>query len=239
MLSAAALRVGDAHMTRLAENLEASGTAIFAASDSVLAATSPVRTPSGAVALAPHRPHTPARIIDDARHGLVVGVVGVQDPGNVGAIVRAADAGGARAVVVTAGSADPFGWRALRGAMGSSFRLPVVTVDDIGSLVEAVREHGIPVVAAVPRGGTGMYEANLAGPRLVLMGQEGTGLRQDVGADADVHVSIPMKRQVESLNVAAAAALLIYEARRQTLRRRRGAGVGRASSRRRTRRKTQ
>ncbi len=223
-------------MKRLADALAASGADVFAASESVLAAASPVRTPSGAVALATHRPHAPEQIMDDLRRGLVVGVVGVQDPGNVGAIVRAADAGAARAVVVTGGSADPFGWRALRGAMGSSFRLPVTAIDDIRSLVEDVRARGIPVVAAVPRGGTGMYEADLTGSRLVLLGQEGAGLSQDVGAD--VRVSVPMRREVDSLNVAVAAALIIYEARRQSLRRRRGAKASGRSSRRSSHRTT-
>ena len=232
LLSAAALRTDDPAMKRLAHALAASGADVFAASESVLAAASPVRSPSGAVALATHQPHSPEQLMNDLRRGLVVGAVGVQDPGNVGAIVRAADAGGARAVIVTGGSADPFGWRALRGAMGSSFRLPVTTIDDIKPLVEDVRARGIPVVAAVPRGGTGMYEADLTGPRLVLLGQEGAGLSQDVGANADVCISVPMRREVDSLNVAVAAALIIYEARRQSLRRRRGAkGSGRSSRR--------
>jgi TrmH family RNA methyltransferase len=238
LLSAAALRTEDPDMKRLADALAASGADVFAASESVLAAASPVRAPSGAVALATHRPHAPEQIMDDLRRGLVVGAVGVQDPGNVGAIVRAADAGGARAVIVTGGSADPFGWRALRGAMGSSFRLPVTAIDDITPLVEDVRARGIPVVAAVPRGGTGMYEADLTGPRLVLLGQEGAGLSQDVGVNADVSVSVPMRREVDSLNVAVAAALIIYEARRQSLRRRRGAKVSGRSSRRSVRRTT-
>jgi len=225
LFSATELRGGERRLSELADTLSASGVEVFAASDAVIAATSPVRTPSGVVALATHRPHPLARIISEAGSGLVVAAVGVQDAGNVGAVIRAADAGGARAVVVAGGSADPFGWRALRGAMGSSFRLPVAIVDDLAALIIAARQRGTQVVATVPRGGTGLYEADLTGPRLVLIGQEGAGLERDLDAAADLRVSVPMRRRVDSLNVSVAAALIIYEARRQTLRRRRGGGL--------------
>ena len=221
LFSATALR-RDPRLTELADALEAVGTEVLAGSDVVIAGASPVRTPSGVVALATHQPCPLDRIIADAGSGLVIAAVGVQDPGNIGAIIRAAEAGDARAVVVTPGSADPFGWRALRGAMGSSLRLPVAIVDDLPVLIDNVRQRGTRVVAAVPRGGTGLYEADLTGPRLVLVGQEGAGLEYDIDTYADLRVSVPMRRRVDSLNVSLAAALIIYEARRQTLRRRRG-----------------
>lgn len=215
LFSPSALLDSETSLTPLARALAASGTEILEVSESVIRAASPVRTPSGVVALARHQPHPLERIITKVAEGLVVVAVGVQDPGNIGAIVRAADAGGARAVVVTSGSADPFGWRALRGAMGSSFRLPVATVDDLSSLVQAAREEGAQVVATIPRGGTEIHKANLAGPRLILIGHEGEGLASALDVDADLRVSVPMRRRVDSLNVAVAAALIIYEARHQ------------------------
>ena len=225
LFSATALRAGDRRLTELADTLTRSGADVLAASEAVIEAASPVRKPSGVVALATYHACPLDRIVTDAGSGLVVAAVGVQDPGNVGAIIRAADAGGARAVVSTGGSADPFGWRALRGAMGSSLRLPVALVDNLPALIVAARERGAKVVATVPRGGTGLYEADLTGPRLLLVGQEGAGLEHAVDSSADLRVSVPMRRQVDSLNVGIAAALIIYEARRQTLRRRRGGGL--------------
>lgn len=222
LFSATALGRREPRLTELADTLEAAGTEVFAGSDVVIAGASPVRAPSGVVALATHQPYPLDRIVADAGSGLVLAAVGVQDPGNIGAIIRAAEAGDGRAVVVTTGSADPFGWRALRGAMGSSLRLPVAVVDDLPALIDNVRQRGTKVVAAVPRGGTGLYEADLTGPRLVLVGQEGAGLGRDVDAYADLRISVPMRRRVDSLNVSLAAALIIYEARRQTLRHRRG-----------------
>ena len=233
LFSVTALRAGDRRLTELADTLASSGAEVLAASEAVIEAASPVRNPSGVVALATYHAYPLDRIVIDAGSGLVVVAVGVQDPGNVGAIIRAADAGGARAVVVTGSSADPFGWRALRGAMGSSLRLPVAVVDDLPTLVVAARERGAKVVATVPRGGTGLYEADLTGPRLLLVGQEGSGLEHALDSSADLRVSVPMRRRVDSLNVSIAAGLVIYEARRQTLRQRRG---GSANSHRRRRR---
>lgn len=225
LFSATALRAGDRRLNELADTLAESGTDVFAASEAVIAAASPVRSPSGVVALATYQSYPLDRIVTDAGSGLVVAAVGVQDPGNVGAIIRAADAGGARAVVVTGDSADPFGWRALRGAMGSSLRLPTAVVGNLHTLIFAARERGAKVVATVPRGGTGLYEADLTGPRLLLVGQEGAGLGHAVNSSVDLSVSVPMRRRVDSLNVSIAAGLIIYEARRQTLRQRRGGGA--------------
>ena len=222
LFAAAGVLDTDTPLARLAEALDHAGAETLAASESVLRAASPVRTPSGVVALATHRPRTAGQVVTVASHGLIVAAVGVQDPGNVGAIIRAADAGGAQAVVVAGDSADPFAWKALRGAMGSSFRIPIATTQDVASLVDDAHAHGMRVIAAVPRGGAGIYEADLAGPRLVLVGREGAGLDDDIDLKSDLRVSIPMRHQVDSLNVAVAAALIIYEARRQSLRRRRG-----------------
>jgi len=145
----------------------------------------------------------------------VIVLVGLQDPGNVGAIIRAADAAAATGVVACEGTADPYGWKALRGAMGSTFRVPVVPRQPAGLAVATARLHGLRVVAATPRGGTPLHEIDLRGPVALLLGGEGSGLASDVVQGADERVSIPMRAPVESLNVAVAGALLAYEAHRQ------------------------
>ena len=213
VFSLGALRHRDRLLANLADRLAKLGVEVMAASASVLAAVSPVRAPSGAVALASHRPATLKQAF--ARSGLVLAPVGVQDPGNVGAIIRAGDAGAAAGVLVTDGSADPFSWRSLRGAMGSTFRLPVVDIGDVGAAIDAARRHGATVLAAVPRGGSSLYDTDLTPPRLVLLGGEGSGLSREIVKAADGRISIPMRRPVESLNTATAAAVIVYEARRQ------------------------
>jgi RNA methyltransferase, TrmH family len=183
-------------------------------SRSVLEAMSPVRTPTGIVALAA-RPHQPSGDLLRAATALLVGAVDIQDPGNLGAIIRAAEAGGASGVLTTPGGADPFGWKAVRGAMGSAFRLPVIRLSSAIEMVDQGRAAGLQVVAAVGHGQTPMHVVDFTRPTLIVLGSEGQGLPPALVEAADVRVSIPMTPPVESLNVAVAAALLVYEARRQ------------------------
>ena len=138
----------------------------------------------------------------------------VQDPGNVGAIARVAEAGGATGLIAAGASADPFGWKALRGSMGSSLRLPVVSASAAEAIADA-RRHDCRIVAAVPRDGRTLYDAQLGGPVAILIGGEGAGLPPALCDSADERVTIPMAPPVESLNTAVAAALVVYEARRQ------------------------
>ena len=187
---------------------------LVAVSRSVLAAMSPVNTPTGLVALAARPPYATVAMMCTGT-ALLVGAADIQDPGNLGAIVRAAEAGGASGVVTTTGGADPFGWKSVRGAMGSAFRLPIVRVASVEAVVDEAHAAGVQVVAAVGHGHTPMYEVDFTKATLIVLGSEGRGLAQGMVDSADVAVSIPMTAPVESLNVAVAAALLVYEARRQ------------------------
>ena len=180
----------------------------------VIEALSPVRTPSGIVALA-SRPRWALVDCLRAAHALVLMAVDIQDPGNLGAIVRSAEAGGATAVVGTSAGADPFGWKALRGSMGSALRLPLARIASVALAIDAARKAGCQVVAATGGIGTSLYDIDLRPPSLVLLGREGDGLSEADAARADRRLTIPMERPVESLNVAVAAGLIVYEARRQ------------------------
>jgi len=184
------------------------------ASDIVIAAMSPARSPSGVVALA-RRPVERTSGMFSRGTPLVVIAVDVQDPGNFGALLRSAEAGGATGVIATESGADPFGWKALRGAMGSAFRLPVARVSDGAAAVALARSHGLRVAAAIGRGGTPMSDADLTGPLALVVGGEGSGLLEALVTAADARITIPMTPPVESLNVSVAAALLVFEARRQ------------------------
>jgi TrmH family RNA methyltransferase len=182
----------------------------------VMAALSPVRSSSPIVALAT-RPVSQLHELLSPAEPVLVCICDVQDPGNVGAIVRVAEAGGATGVITAGASADAFGWKALRGSMGSALRLPIFPVHDlIGPLTEA-RRRGCRVVAAVPRGGRAPDRLPLDGPLALLVGGEGQGLAPELIDAADARATIPMVPPVESLNAAVCAALLVYEARRQRL----------------------
>jgi TrmH family RNA methyltransferase len=197
----------------LVERLADAGVEAVAASTPVMAAISPVRSASAIVALA-DRPGSAAARLYSTPAPFVVVAVDVQDPGNVGAIVRVAEAGGASGVVVAGASADAYGWKSLRGSMGSAFRLPILVRKARGDLFEP-RRYGCRVMAATPRGGRSLFDLDLTGPVAVLIGGEGPGLDPALLAEADERVTIPMQSPVESLNAAVAAALIVYEARRQ------------------------
>ena len=138
----------------------------------------------------------------------------MQDPGNLGAAIRSADALGASGVVSIGHAADPAGWKALRGAMGSTFRLPVsrASLDDLLGVGTAQR---VAVLATTARGGVALADAPLSEPVLLLFGGEGAGLPDAVLPAKTTRITIPMRAGVESLNVAVAVGLVLYEARRQ------------------------
>jgi TrmH family RNA methyltransferase len=193
--------------------LEAAGVPWYEGTTSVLSAASPVRTPSGLIAIASW---TPARMGDVFARAspVVIGMAGVQDPGNVGSVIRSAHALGATGVLALDGSADPSGWKALRGAMGSTFHVPVA----IGNLADALhgaRAKGITVAALVARDGTPLPKAGLKPPVLLLVGNEGHGLDERVLDLATTRVHLPMQAGVDSLNVAVSAALALWEIRRE------------------------
>jgi TrmH family RNA methyltransferase len=189
VLPSSELKNHNRQIIKLADELESSGVSVVTASDSVLSALSPVKSPSGSVAIATYKPASLNRVF--GRNGLVLAPIGVQDPGNVGAIIRAADAGGASGVIVTSESADPFGWRALRGAMGSSLRLPVADINNVHTAVEEARKRGFGVIAAIPKGGTSLYSLDLTKSSLILIGNEGSGLDNKVESLADRNLQCP------------------------------------------------
>lgn len=200
----------------LVAELEEQRVEIFSVSPAVMAAVSPVRSSSAIVAIGQH-----GRVAADAPYAVAVPLVviacDVQDPGNLGAIVRVAEAGGASGVIAAGRSADPFGWKALRGSMGSALRLPIVRQPLDEQALSQARIHRCRIAATAPRDGTPLFRTDLKGPLAILVGGEGAGLPQALLDEADVRVTIPMEPKVESLNTAVAAALLVYEARRQRL----------------------
>jgi RNA methyltransferase, TrmH family len=225
------LSAPDGAARRLATTLAGLGCRVAQVSDAVMEAMSPASTPSGVVALAARPRHELADILPPAvKNPFLCVAAGIQDPGNVGAIVRVAEAGGAAGVIVAGNSADPYGWKALRGAMGSAFRLPVVREPDLDRVLAALRAAGVQVLATATAAAAAAASTNggvtsrrsfsdkpLTGACAFLLGGEGPGLPAELISAADGVITIPMEPPVESLNVAVSAGLIIYEARRQRL----------------------
>ena len=203
----------DPTVRALAEQLVADGADVFIVSRRTLETMSPVRSPAGAVGIARRTLPSLGDAIA-AANPLVVVAHDVQDPGNVGGIMRTAEAAGATAFVATAATADPLGWKALRGSMGSALRLPIAR-GDAGEVLAALRAAGIRTNALVPRSGRPLFSAELTEPSALILGSEGSGLPDDLLPQVDRQITIPMHGEVESLNVGVAAALVLYEAFRQ------------------------
>jgi TrmH family RNA methyltransferase len=200
----------------LAREAQADGTDVVSVTGQAMSAVSPVHTPSGIVAIARRTPTTAAAICG-AENAFVVAAVDVQDPGNLGSLVRAIEAGGATGMLVCGASANPFSWKALRGSMGSALRLPIVHgLKPLDAVVYATR-FGARTIAAVPTDGRSPDDIDWSGRLLLMLGGEGGGLDAAVIAQCEEHVTIPMTAPVESLNVAVAGGILVYAARRHRL----------------------
>ncbi|HVL99287.1 MAG TPA: RNA methyltransferase [Egibacteraceae bacterium] len=197
----------------LAVHARQAGVAVTQVSDRVLAALADTVTPQGVVGVA----ELPALDLADALAGARLAVVcwRVADPGNLGTVLRTADAGGADALVCTAGSVDPRNPKAVRASAGSLFHLPVVTDADPGGVLAACRAHGLQVVAADAGGPVPHTAVDFTAPTALLLGNEAHGLPGEALAGADVVASVPILGRAESLNLAAAAAVIVYEAARQ------------------------
>ncbi|HEV8393409.1 MAG TPA: RNA methyltransferase [Vicinamibacterales bacterium] len=214
ILVAASRSASGTEAGRLAHELERRGLPIVEADDRAFDAVSPVRSPSGIAAIALRAPSAPALLCDRA-DAFVLVVADVQDPGNVGALLRSAEAGGVTGAFVTGASANPFSWKALRGSMGSALRLPTATGLAPEAIMAEMRQAGMRVIASVARGGADPDGVSWKGSVGLWIGGEGHGLADDLVERCDERVTIPMAPQVESLNAAVAGALLVYAARRQ------------------------
>ena len=194
--------------------LSAKAGKVVSCADQVLERASDVETHQGILCLV-RRPVWSDADLLQRKPALLAVAAGVRDPGNLGALVRTAEAAGASGFVALRGSADPFKDKAVRGSAGSIFRLPCranVTPDELKHLL--AKGH-IPLIAADRDKGTVFWDCKLAGAVAVVLGSEGAGIPEELRPLCQQFVQIPMAAHVESLNVAVAAGLLLYEARRQ------------------------
>ncbi|HEV2021528.1 MAG TPA: RNA methyltransferase [Terriglobales bacterium] len=181
--------------------------------DDVFSSAAATETPQGVAALVKFKDFDLDDVLRAPRPLLVV-LAGVQDPGNLGTVVRSAEAFGANGVLLAEKTAGRFNPKAVRASAGSIFRVPVVEV----KLTEAaakLREHGLRLVATSSHQGTPVDQAELAGALAIFLGSEGAGLPRDAVNLIDEVIAIPHSPRVESLNAGIAASILLYEAARQ------------------------
>jgi RNA methyltransferase, TrmH family len=189
---------------------------VASASEKLLESVSYTRTPQGIVVLASRPANDEASFKAEQSAALLLVILhGINNPVNVGAILRTAEAAGVTGAIATANTADPFSPKALRGAMGSAFRLPIWLGASFAEVIAWCVERGVRTVGADAQGPTTFTEVDWRKPRALILGTESTGLLPEEIASADEAVRIPMAGSVESLNVAVAAGIILYEASRQ------------------------
>lgn len=182
----------------------------------LLASISYTKTPQGIVVLARRPVASETRLSENLNpNSLLVVLHQINNPVNVGAILRTAEAAGANGVITTTNTSDPFSPKSLRGAMGSAFRLPIWVGPSYTATIEWCKARNISTVCADVGGALAYTALDWTGARALLLGPESTGFTLEELMQADKAVTIPMQGSAESLNVSVAAGILLFEAARQ------------------------
>lgn len=195
----------------LALSLNQSAERVELVSDAVLEGMATTQHPDGVVAIAPQVFRSPNPVVQ----GIGLAVETLQDPGNLGTIIRTAVAAGAEGLWLSADSVAPDHPKVLRASAGQWFRLPMAVVDDLDPLLTDWARAGVQLVATSSYATVDYWSVDFTQPTVIVLGNEGAGLSAELQRRAAVQVRIPMAGGVESLNVGVSAALLLYEAQRQ------------------------
>lgn len=188
-------------------------------SDRVFEQMSDTKTPQGILALVEMLSYSLEDMIKKARENkrtpVMVVLENIQDPGNLGTIIRSAEGAGATGIIMSKDTVDIYNPKTIRSTMGALFRMPFFYAEDIIEMVKELKDNGINIFAAHLKGQNNYFEENLSMPMALLIGNEGNGLTKDLTKQADILVRIPMEGQLESLNAAVSTAVILYEAYRQ------------------------
>lgn len=203
---------GQARAERLLPQLGAHTEAVLVP-DKVFHSVADTETPQGVAALVSIKQHKLDALLEGESPLLLV-AVGLQDPGNLGTMLRCAEAFFATGVVLGAKTVSRFNAKAVRASAGSVFRLPVVKAAT-ESLIPELKARGVRLLATSSHKGDPIDQAPLTGPLAIFVGNEGAGLPREVMAQMDGLITIPQSEKVESLNAGVAASILMYEAARQ------------------------
>ena len=182
--------------------------------DKLFASAVPSESPQGVAALVRCKQSKFKEVLAKSQNGPLLAIAGVQDPGNLGTILRSAEAFGASGALLGEGTVSSFNSKVVRASAGSVFRLPIVQVT-LADTLDTLRGIGFRLIATSSHKGTLIDQADLSGPLAVFIGSEGAGVPHDLLAEMDESVAIPHSPNVESLNAGVAASILLYEIARQ------------------------
>ena len=184
-------------------------------SDSVFSTMSDTKTPQGILALVKKREYTLEEMLAGGQTPFLMLLENLQDPGNLGTIVRAGEGAGITGVIMSRDTVDIYNPKVIRSTMGSLFRIPFLYAENLGETVRFLKKNHVKILAAHLEGAVVYDEEDCTGALGFLIGNEGNGLSEEIGALADARIKIPMAGQVESLNAAVAASVLMFETARQ------------------------
>ncbi|HMF92167.1 MAG TPA: RNA methyltransferase [Candidatus Angelobacter sp.] len=205
---------GQAHAARLQPQVS-SHTEMLLLPDDVFSSAVDTETPQGIAALVKPRPAKLDDLLEAVTDDfLLAGVGGIQDPGNLGTIIRSAEAFGARCVLLGEKTVSCWNAKAVRASAGSVFREPLVRVE-LSEAIALLKQRSVRVVASSSHKGKPLHEVDLTGALALLVGNEGAGLPSEILTQADELARIPHAARVESLNAGIAASIMLYEAARQ------------------------
>ena len=186
--------------------------------DKLFDGTVPSETPQGVAALVRWKTFSLDDVLERLQVGPIIVVAGLQDPGNLGTILRSAEAFGSAGVLLGEGTVSPFNSKVIRASAGSLFRIPLVSskaFGDLAAILPKFRTHTVRLIATSSHKGTPLDQANLTQPCAIFIGSEGSGLPKTLMAQVDELIAIPHTAQVESLNAGVAGSIVLYEAARQ------------------------
>lgn len=189
--------------------------------DSLFDSVVPSETPQGVAALVRLKEFTLDAILERLQLGPIIVVVGLQDPGNLGTILRSAEAFGSAGAILGEGTVGRLNAKAIRASAGSIFRLPVVLAHSYGgseAILDSLRKQAVRLIATSSHKGTAIDQARLLGPSAIFIGNEGSGLSKSLMPEMDELIAIPHSEHVESLNAGVAASIVLYESARQNRR---------------------
>lgn len=190
------------------------GIACEVVQDSVFKAMCDTQTPQGVLCLVKQYHHTLEELLKKERPLFLV-LENLQDPGNLGTIMRTAEGAGVTGVILSKGSVDIYNPKTIRSTMGSIYRVPFLYAEDLQQVLVLLREKGVRSYAAHLQGTETYDREDYTGGTAFLVGNESNGLSQELASCADCYIRIPMEGQLESLNAGVAASILMYEAYRQ------------------------
>ncbi|SRR5579883_239833 len=182
--------------------------------DNLFASAVPSETPQGVAALVKCKVFSLKEVLTKAAAGPLIAIAGVQDPGNLGTILRSAEAFGAGGVLLGEGTASVFNSKVIRASAGSVFRLPMVKVK-LGEVVADLKAAGLRLIATSSHKSKPLNQADLSGPIAIFIGSEGAGIPRELLAKMDETIAIPHSPAVESLNAGVAASIVLYEVARR------------------------